>query len=98
MCGNILRDIHGKTQQNICGEAVCQVRNRKLSFFPCGGGMCLGRVLLDLDETLCVCVCVCGHVLFQFLCNLQQYCDKLNSHQQKEFINITKTNYIGGKK
>ena len=58
MCGNILRDIHGKTQQNICGEAVCQVRNRKLSFFPCGGGMCLGRVLLDLDETLCVCVCV----------------------------------------
>ena len=40
-----------------------------------------------------------GHVLFQFLCNLQQYCDsaynKLNSHQQKEFINITKMNYIG---
>ena len=43
----------------------------------------------------------CGHVLFQFLCKLQQYCDtaynKLNSHQQKEFINITKMNYIGGK-
>ena len=43
-----------------------------------------------------------GHVLFQFLCNLQQYCDsaynKLNSHQQKEFINITKMNYIGEKK
>ena len=40
-----------------------------------------------------------GHVLFQFLCNLQQYCDsaynKLNSHQQKEFINTTKMNYIG---
>ena len=43
--------------------------------------------------------CFFGHVLFQFLCNLQQYCDnaynKLNSHQQKEFINITKMNYIG---
>ena len=42
-----------------------------------------------------------GHVLFHFLCNLQQYCDsaynKLNSHQQKEFINITKINYIVGK-
>ena len=42
----------------------------------------------------------CGHVLFQFLSNLQQYCDsaynKLNSHQQEEFINITKLNYIGG--
>ena len=39
-----------------------------------------------------------GHVLFQFLCNLQQYCDsaynKLNRLQQKEFINITKMNYI----
>ena len=39
-----------------------------------------------------------GHVLFQFLCNLQQYCNsaynKLNSLQQKEFINITKINYI----
>ena len=39
------------------------------------------------------------HVLFPFLCNLQQYCDsaynKLNSHKQKEFINITKINYIG---
>ena len=38
------------------------------------------------------------HVLFQFLCNLQQYCDsaynKLNSLQQKEFIDITKMNYI----
>ena len=36
-----------------------------------------------------------------FCANLQQYCDsaynKLNSHQQKEFINITKMNYIGGK-
>ena len=45
--------------------------------------------------------CVCGHVLFQFLCSLQQYCDsaynKLNSRQQKEFINITKMNYIGEK-
>ena len=43
-----------------------------------------------------------GHVLFQFLCNLQQYCNsaynKLNSLQQKEFINITKMNYIWGKK
>ena len=33
-----------------------------------------------------------------FLCNLQQYCDsaynKLNSLQQKEFIDITKMNYI----
>ena len=33
------------------------------------------------------------HVLFPFLCNIQQYCDseynKLNSHKQKEFINIT---------
>ena len=40
-----------------------------------------------------------GHALFQFLCNLQQYCDsaynKLNSHQQNEFINITKINYSG---
>ena len=40
-----------------------------------------------------------GHVLFQFLCSLQQHCDsaydKLNSHQQKEFINITKMDYIG---
>ena len=38
------------------------------------------------------------HVLFQFLCSLQQYCDsaynKLNSLQQKEFIDITKMNYI----
>ena len=46
-------------------------------------------------------VVFCGHVLFQFLCNLQQYCDsaynKINNHQQKEFINITKMNYIGGK-
>ena len=43
-----------------------------------------------------------GHVLFQFLCNLQQYCNsaynKLNSLQQKEFINITKMNYIWKKK
>ena len=43
-----------------------------------------------------------GHVLFQFLCNLQQYCDsaynKLNSLQQKEFIDITKMNYIWRKK
>ena len=42
-----------------------------------------------------------GHVLFQFSCNVQQYCDsaynKLNSLQQKEFINITKINYIGKK-
>ena len=33
------------------------------------------------------------HVLFQFLCNVQQYFDseynKLNSHKQNEFINIT---------
>ena len=39
-----------------------------------------------------------GHVLFHFLCNLQQYCDsaynKLNSLQQKEFIDLTKMNYI----
>ena len=46
-------------------------------------------------------VCCC-HVLFQFLCNLQQYCDsaynKLNSLQQKEFIDITKMNYIWKKK
>ena len=39
-----------------------------------------------------------GHVLFQFLCNLQQYCNsaynKLNSLPQKEFINITEMNYI----
>ena len=43
-----------------------------------------------------------GHVLFQFLCNLQQYCNsaynKLNSLQKKEFINITKMNYIWKKK
>ena len=43
-----------------------------------------------------------GHVLFQFLCNLQQYCNsaynKLNSLQQKEFINITKMNYIWRRK
>ena len=43
-----------------------------------------------------------GHVLFQFLCNLQQYCDsaynKLNSLQQKEFIDITKMNYIWKRK
>ena len=49
-----------------------------------------------------VVVVVFGHVLFQFLCNLQQYCDsaynKLNSLQQKEFINITKMNYIWRKK
>ena len=42
------------------------------------------------------------HVLFQFLCNLQRYCNsaynKLNSLQQKEFINITKMNYIWRKK
>ena len=46
--------------------------------------------------------CFFGHVLFQFLCNLQQYCNsaynKLNSLQQKEFINITKMNYIWRKK
>jgi len=39
-------------------------------------------------------------VLFQFLCNVQQCCDsdynKLNSHKQKEFINITKLRCIGG--
>ena len=43
-----------------------------------------------------------GHVLFQFLCNLQQYCDsaynKLNSLQQNEFIDITKMNYIWRRK
>ena len=42
------------------------------------------------------------NVLFQFLRNLQQYCDsaynKLNSLQQKEFIDITKINYIWKKK
>ena len=36
------------------------------------------------------------------MCNLQQYCDsaynKLNSLQQKEFIDITKMNYIWKKK
>ena len=41
------------------------------------------------------------HVLFQFLCNLQQYCDsaynKLNSLQQKEFINIKKWTIFGKK-
>ena len=25
------------------------------------------------------------HVLVQFLCNVQQYCDKINSHEKKEF-------------
>ena len=43
-----------------------------------------------------------GHILFQFLCNLQQYCDssynKLNILQQKEFIDITKMNYIWRRK
>ena len=55
------------------------------------------------DWGICWFICVTflgvGHVLLQFLCNLQQYCDsaynKLNSHQQKEFINITKMNCIG---
>ena len=38
-----------------------------------------------------------GHVLFQFLCNLQQYCDSAYNKlviYAKEFINITKINYI----
>ena len=43
-----------------------------------------------------------GHVLFQFLCNLQQYCDsaynKLNSLQQKEFINNKNELYLENKK
>ena len=42
------------------------------------------------------------YVLFQFLCNIQQYCNseynKLNSHKQKGCISITKLNCIGGKK
>ena len=42
------------------------------------------------------------YVLFQFLCNVQQYCNseynKLNSHKQKGCISITKLNCIGGKK
>ena len=68
---------------------------------------------LCMDVLLCLCVVIIingiavtfslllsfGHVLFQFLCNLQQYCDsaynKVNSRQQKEFINITNMNYIG---
>ena len=40
-----------------------------------------------------------GYVLFQFLCNLQYYCksayNKINSHQQKKFINITKSQLYG---
>ena len=56
------------------------------------------------DYALCDKIIVILKVFFFLcfiLCNLQQYCDsaynKLNSHQQKEFINITKMNYIGGK-
>ena len=61
--------------------------NKKTETCPCG------NKLLIYIRSLFFC-----HVLFQFLCNLQQYCNsaynKLNSLQQKEFINITKMNYI----
>ena len=55
------------------------------------------------EADICLSWTFFGHFLFQFLCNLQQYCDnaynKLNSLQQKEFIDITKNElYLDKKK
>ena len=78
-CGLLVRE----RTVTVIQTHVSLVGERAVTVIQCCG-LLIGRRAVEVIQTIFI---FWGHVLFQFLCNLQQYCDsaynKLNSHQKK---------------